>query len=151
MQQFTNPFFHACVLAYPGTWQLSIQTALLHTHELLSKDISIDSFGLMLNEMQENLSIVSFSSRLASQVWKIFFLLLIILGISRVVWINSYLCSIFFFHEFATIVFMHYIWIFMIRLLKFPCCGIYYKKKYFLSPHYFPLPEFDQTLQIIMY
>lgn len=116
---------------------------LKHTHELLSKDISIDSFGLMLNEMQENLSIVSFSSRLASQVWKIFFLLLIILGISRVVWINSYLCSIFFFHEFATIVFMHYIWIFIIRLLKFPCCGIYYKKKYFLSPHYFPIPEFD--------
>ncbi|KAG8648069.1 protein PIR isoform X1 [Manihot esculenta] len=42
---------------------------LKHTHELLSKDISIDSFGLMLNEMQENLSIVSFSSRLASQIW----------------------------------------------------------------------------------
>lgn len=38
------------------------------THELLSKDLSIDSFSLMLNEMQENLSLVSFSSRLASQV-----------------------------------------------------------------------------------
>ncbi|KAJ9131961.1 hypothetical protein P3X46_034859 [Hevea brasiliensis] len=42
---------------------------LKHTHELLSKDISIDSFGLMLNEMQENISLVSFSSRLASQIW----------------------------------------------------------------------------------
>lgn len=38
------------------------------THELLSKDLLIDSFCLMLNEMQENLSLVSFSSRLASQV-----------------------------------------------------------------------------------
>lgn len=42
---------------------------LKHTHELLSKDISIDSFSLMLNEMQENISLVSFSSRLASQIW----------------------------------------------------------------------------------
>lgn len=39
------------------------------THELLSKDLLIDSFCLMLNEMQENLSLVSFSSRLASQIW----------------------------------------------------------------------------------
>ncbi|XP_023515851.1 protein PIR isoform X3 [Cucurbita pepo subsp. pepo] len=39
------------------------------THELLSKDLLIDSFSLMLNEMQENLSLVSFSSRLASQIW----------------------------------------------------------------------------------
>ncbi|KAF7142617.1 hypothetical protein RHSIM_Rhsim05G0168900 [Rhododendron simsii] len=38
-------------------------------HELLSRDISIDSFSLMLNEMQENISIVSYSSRLASQIW----------------------------------------------------------------------------------
>ncbi|XP_041016836.1 protein PIR [Juglans microcarpa x Juglans regia] len=42
---------------------------LKHTHELLSKDLSIDSFSLMLNEMQENISLVSFSSRLASQIW----------------------------------------------------------------------------------
>ncbi|KAH7865604.1 hypothetical protein Vadar_008791 [Vaccinium darrowii] len=38
-------------------------------HELLSRDLSIDSFSLMLNEMQENISIVSYSSRLASQIW----------------------------------------------------------------------------------
>ncbi|XP_010243658.1 PREDICTED: protein PIR, partial [Nelumbo nucifera] len=42
---------------------------LRHSHELLSKDLSMDSFGLMLNEMQENISLISFSSRLASQVW----------------------------------------------------------------------------------
>ncbi|CAI0385291.1 unnamed protein product [Linum tenue] len=42
---------------------------LKHAHALLSKDISIDSFDLMLNEMQENVSLVSFSSRLASQIW----------------------------------------------------------------------------------
>ncbi|KAL9381905.1 hypothetical protein Peur_024940 [Populus x canadensis] len=42
---------------------------LKHAHGLLSKDISIDSFSLMLNEMQENLSLVSFSSRLATQIW----------------------------------------------------------------------------------
>ncbi|WCJ43715.1 transcription activators [Euphorbia peplus] len=42
---------------------------LKHTHELLSKDLSIDPFVLMLNEMQENISLVSFSSRLASQIW----------------------------------------------------------------------------------
>ncbi|KAK2972926.1 hypothetical protein RJ640_015641 [Escallonia rubra] len=38
-------------------------------HQLLSRDLSIDSFGLMLNEMQENVSLVSYSSRLASQIW----------------------------------------------------------------------------------
>lgn len=38
-------------------------------HELLSKDLAIDSFSLMLNEMQENVSLVSYSSRLASQIW----------------------------------------------------------------------------------
>nr|XP_027091993.1 protein PIR-like [Coffea arabica] len=38
-------------------------------HELLSKDLTIDSFNLMLNEMQENVSLVSYSSRLASQIW----------------------------------------------------------------------------------
>ncbi|KAF5735266.1 Transcription activators isoform 2 [Tripterygium wilfordii] len=42
---------------------------LKHAHELLSRDLSIDSFSLMLNEMQENISLVSFSSRLASQIW----------------------------------------------------------------------------------
>ncbi|KAJ1414662.1 Cytoplasmic FMR1-interacting [Sesbania bispinosa] len=42
---------------------------LKHSHELLSRDLSIDSFSLMLNEMQENISLVSFSSRLASQIW----------------------------------------------------------------------------------
>ncbi|KAF6145867.1 hypothetical protein GIB67_028862 [Kingdonia uniflora] len=42
---------------------------LKHSHELLSKDLSIDSFNLMLNEMQENISLISFSSRLTSQVW----------------------------------------------------------------------------------
>ncbi|KAK3027143.1 hypothetical protein RJ639_041244 [Escallonia herrerae] len=38
-------------------------------HQLLSRDLSIDSFGLMSNEMQENVSLVSYSSRLASQIW----------------------------------------------------------------------------------
>ncbi|KAJ7973579.1 protein PIR [Quillaja saponaria] len=42
---------------------------LKHAHGLLSRDLSIDSFKLMLNEMQENISLVSFSSRLASQIW----------------------------------------------------------------------------------
>ncbi|KAL6988945.1 hypothetical protein U1Q18_014695 [Sarracenia purpurea var. burkii] len=42
---------------------------LQHAHELLSRDLSIDSFNLMLNEMQENISLVSYSSRLASQIW----------------------------------------------------------------------------------
>jgi cytoplasmic FMR1 interacting protein len=41
---------------------------LKHSHELLSQDLSIDPFSLMLNEMQENISLVSFSSRLATQV-----------------------------------------------------------------------------------
>ncbi|XP_062100021.1 suppressor of mec-8 and unc-52 protein homolog 2-like [Humulus lupulus] len=41
---------------------------LKHAHDLLSTDLSIDSFSLMMNEMQENISLVSFSSRLASQV-----------------------------------------------------------------------------------
>ncbi|KAK4429686.1 protein PIR [Sesamum alatum] len=38
-------------------------------HELLSKDLTLDSFSLMLTEMQENVSLVSYSSRLASQIW----------------------------------------------------------------------------------
>lgn len=41
---------------------------LKHSHELISQDLSIDPFSLMLNEMQENISLVSFSSRLATQV-----------------------------------------------------------------------------------
>ncbi|XP_077250894.1 transcription activator [Tasmannia lanceolata] len=39
------------------------------THQLLSEHMSIDSFTLMLNEMQENTSLVSFSGRLATQIW----------------------------------------------------------------------------------
>ncbi|XP_051139424.1 protein PIR [Andrographis paniculata] len=38
-------------------------------HELLSKELNLDSFSLMLSEMQENVSLVSYSSRLASQIW----------------------------------------------------------------------------------
>ncbi|KAL6525143.1 hypothetical protein OROMI_030736 [Orobanche minor] len=38
-------------------------------HELLSKDLTLDSFILVLNEMQENIALVSYSSRLASQIW----------------------------------------------------------------------------------
>lgn len=70
---------------------------LKHAHELLSKDISIDSFNLMLNEMLENLSLVSFSSRLASQVWNFFLSLLFLLDISIVnfltCWSNVYPCK----------------------------------------------------------
>lgn len=51
-------------------------------HELLSKDLSLDPFTLMLNEMQENISLVSYSSRLASQVC--IFLISLYLIISRV-------------------------------------------------------------------
>ncbi|KAJ4956396.1 hypothetical protein NE237_013179 [Protea cynaroides] len=42
---------------------------LRHSHELLSRDLPMDSFSLILSEMQENISLVSFSSRLAYQVW----------------------------------------------------------------------------------
>ncbi|GAB2287173.1 hypothetical protein Dimus_021557 [Dionaea muscipula] len=42
---------------------------LRHTHALLSKDLSIDSFNIMFNEMQESISLVSYSSRLAYQIW----------------------------------------------------------------------------------
>ena len=41
---------------------------LKHAHELLAKDLLMDAFSLMLSEMQENISLVSYSSRLASQV-----------------------------------------------------------------------------------
>ncbi|CAH9085991.1 unnamed protein product [Cuscuta epithymum] len=40
-----------------------------HAHECMSKDLTLDSFNLMINEMQENTSLVSYSSRLASQIW----------------------------------------------------------------------------------
>ncbi|XP_078441899.1 transcription activator [Wolffia australiana] len=39
------------------------------SHQLLSQDLHLDSFALMFNEMQENLSLVSYSSRLSSQIW----------------------------------------------------------------------------------
>ncbi|KAH7690906.1 cytoplasmic FMR1 interacting protein [Dioscorea alata] len=39
------------------------------THKLLMRNLELDSFSLMLNEMQENLSLVSFSSRLVTQIW----------------------------------------------------------------------------------
>ncbi|CAK9180103.1 unnamed protein product [Ilex paraguariensis] len=38
-------------------------------HELLSRDLSIDSFNLMMDEMKESISLVSYSTRLASQIW----------------------------------------------------------------------------------
>ncbi|CAH9080681.1 unnamed protein product [Cuscuta europaea] len=40
-----------------------------YAHECMSKDLILDSFNLMINEMQENTSLVSYSSRLASQIW----------------------------------------------------------------------------------
>ncbi|KAJ4843245.1 hypothetical protein Tsubulata_050230 [Turnera subulata] len=52
----------------------NLLSILKHTHKLLSKDLSVDSFNVMMNEMQENISLVSFSSRFASQVWLEFFL-----------------------------------------------------------------------------
>ncbi|KAL8171856.1 hypothetical protein V2J09_023660 [Rumex salicifolius] len=42
---------------------------LKHTHQLLSKDLILHPFTLILNEMQENISLVSYSSRLAYQLW----------------------------------------------------------------------------------
>ncbi|KAH9614330.1 hypothetical protein KSS87_011253 [Heliosperma pusillum] len=42
---------------------------LKHAHKLLSQDLAIDSFNLIFSEMQENISIVSYSSRLAYQIW----------------------------------------------------------------------------------
>ncbi|KAJ9553196.1 hypothetical protein OSB04_017241 [Centaurea solstitialis] len=39
------------------------------THGFLSRDLTIDSFSIMLSEMMENISLVSYSSRLASQIW----------------------------------------------------------------------------------
>ncbi|OAY64583.1 Protein PIR [Ananas comosus] len=40
-----------------------------YTHRLLSKYLDLDSYSLMLNEMQENLSLISYSSRISSQIW----------------------------------------------------------------------------------
>ncbi|KMT13869.1 hypothetical protein BVRB_4g077110 [Beta vulgaris subsp. vulgaris] len=42
---------------------------LKHAHKLLCEDLTIDSFNLIFSEMQENLSLVSYSSRLAYQIW----------------------------------------------------------------------------------
>uniref|UniRef100_A0A803KNN6 CYRIA/CYRIB Rac1 binding domain-containing protein n=1 Tax=Chenopodium quinoa TaxID=63459 RepID=A0A803KNN6_CHEQI len=42
---------------------------LKHAHKLLSEDLTIDSFSLIFSEMQENISLVSYSSRLAYQIW----------------------------------------------------------------------------------
>ncbi|KAJ8432034.1 hypothetical protein Cgig2_026737 [Carnegiea gigantea] len=42
---------------------------LKHSHKLLSGDLTIDSFDLIFSEMQENMSLVSYSSRLAYQIW----------------------------------------------------------------------------------
>lgn len=42
---------------------------LKHAHGLLSEDLAIDSYNFMLNEMLENTSLVSYSSRLSSQIW----------------------------------------------------------------------------------
>ncbi|KAL9233414.1 hypothetical protein vseg_008421 [Gypsophila vaccaria] len=42
---------------------------LKHAHKLLSQDLAIDSFDLIFSEMQENISLVSYSSRLAYQIW----------------------------------------------------------------------------------
>lgn len=38
------------------------------THELLSEHVAIDPFNLMMGEISETISLVSFSGRMASQV-----------------------------------------------------------------------------------
>ncbi|KAK1289607.1 Protein PIR [Acorus calamus] len=48
---------------------LQLMDVLKLSHHLLSEDLPLDSFTFMLNEMQENVSLVSFSSRLSSQIW----------------------------------------------------------------------------------
>ncbi|BBN10047.1 hypothetical protein Mp_5g00460 [Marchantia polymorpha subsp. ruderalis] len=40
------------------------------THELLSEHLTLDSFTLILSEVMENISLVSFSGRLASQIFQ---------------------------------------------------------------------------------
>ncbi|KAF0913715.1 hypothetical protein E2562_024597 [Oryza meyeriana var. granulata] len=39
------------------------------THQSISKFLELDSYSLILSEMQENLSLVSYSSRISSQIW----------------------------------------------------------------------------------
>ncbi|CAD6209520.1 unnamed protein product [Miscanthus lutarioriparius] len=39
------------------------------THQSISRFLELDSYSLMLSEMQENLSLVSYSSRVSSQIW----------------------------------------------------------------------------------
>ncbi|RCV46586.1 hypothetical protein SETIT_9G543000v2 [Setaria italica] len=39
------------------------------THQSISRFLELDSYSLMLSEMQENLSLVSYSSRISSQIW----------------------------------------------------------------------------------
>ncbi|CAM0870705.1 unnamed protein product [Alopecurus aequalis] len=39
------------------------------THQSISRYLELDSYSLMLSEMQENLSLVSYSSRISSQIW----------------------------------------------------------------------------------
>nr|CAB3497101.1 unnamed protein product [Digitaria exilis] len=39
------------------------------THQSVSRFLELDSYSLMLSEMQENLSLVSYSSRISSQIW----------------------------------------------------------------------------------
>ncbi|XP_057549982.1 protein PIR isoform X1 [Amaranthus tricolor] len=47
----------------------NLVSILKHAHKLLSEDLAIDAFNLIFSEMQENLSLVSYSSRLAYQIW----------------------------------------------------------------------------------
>ncbi|KAF7045827.1 hypothetical protein CFC21_054895 [Triticum aestivum] len=39
------------------------------THQSISRFLELDSYSLMISEMQENLSLVSYSSRISSQIW----------------------------------------------------------------------------------
>jgi cytoplasmic FMR1 interacting protein len=52
-----------------GIVELQLQLEILElTHHFLSKCLELDSYFLMLHEMQENLSLVSYSSRIATQI-----------------------------------------------------------------------------------
>ncbi|KAJ4753442.1 Cytoplasmic FMR1-interacting protein [Rhynchospora pubera] len=52
-----------------GIVELQLQLEILElTHHLLSKYLELDSYYLVLHEMQENLSLVSYSSRIATQI-----------------------------------------------------------------------------------
>ena len=69
-----NAFSFLCNIEHVRFWFQELEKLLdilRNAHDLLSKDVSMDSFTLMLSEMQENISLVSFSSRLASQVCKV--------------------------------------------------------------------------------